>query len=196
MNINLGDLVPSRSRVIAIGLLVLALALCYLVLVHPIVAAYRDTARTIAELESRLARYQQIGSQLARHEADLARLRRTQPSGGYFLRSRGDALAAAELRDRVKLLIDSSGGELVSTRDLPVNQQGRFSSVGIQVQMNGNIGTVLAVLHALESRQPLVIVDNVSLRGVAESRYLRTEREAGRLSVSFDVSGFIRAEAS
>lgn len=189
------DLIPARSRVLAIGLLVVALALCYLVLVHPIVAAYRETARTIAELEASLVRYQQIGGQHSLHEADLARFQRAQPSGGYFLKSQTDALAAAELQDRVKRLINSSGGELVSTRDLPVSQQGRFWSVGIQVQMSGTVGTVLAVLYALESGRPLVIVDNVNLRGIAESRFRRTEPEVNRLSVSFDVSGFIRAEA-
>jgi general secretion pathway protein M len=189
------DLIPARSRVLAIGLLVVALALCYLVLVHPIVAAYRETARTIAELEANLVRYQQIGRQLSLHEADLARFQRAQPSGGYFLRSGTDALAAAELQDRVKRLVDSSGGELVSTRDLPVSQHGRFSSVGIQVQMSGSVGTVLLVLYALESGRPLVIVDNVNLRAIAESRFRRTEPEVNRLSASFDVSGFIQAEA-
>jgi len=182
------SLTQTQNRALAIGLLLVVLAVCYLVLVRPPIAAYRDGQQEIETLKERLLRYREIARQRSAHEKELEELKTRQPLQEYFLESGSDALAAAEMQDRVKSIIGESGGELASVRVLPVVRSGRFSSVSIQIQMTGTIPSVLLTFYALESAQPLLLVDEVYLQ---PKRLLRRRGALSeeQLDVRFTLTG-------
>jgi len=186
------SLTQTQGRALAIALLLLTLAVCYLLLIRPPLAAYRASQQEIEQLQERLLRYRAIAAQRTAHEKELEQLKLRQTAQDYFLKSETNALAAAEMQDYVKTIIGESGGELVSMRVFPVAAYGRFSSVSIRVQMTGNIETVLLVFHALESGQPFVVIDEVYV----QPQRRRTGRGGPieeRLDIRFKLSGFQKA---
>lgn len=187
---------PAESRALALGLLVLVLAGLYLLLVQPLVAAYRDNDERIGELALRQAHSQRLALEQPALEAEHARLLRSRPAGGYYLTSQSEALATAELQAYVKRLIESAGGGLVSIQPIAQSSADARRRVKAQVRMQGNIAAVRAVLHGLESGSPWLLVDEVDLmqgRAMGGRRVPGAET-AGPLEVSFNLTGFMRGE--
>jgi general secretion pathway protein M len=188
------SLTQMQERALAIGLLVIALVVCYFVLVQPPLSLYRSGERDIEQLQERLQRYRTIARQRTAHEKELEQLRLREAVQDYFLKSETDALAAAEMQEYVKSVIGESGGDLVSMRVLPVAHYGRFSSVSIRVEMTGNVETVLLAFYALESGQPLVVIDELYMQPERRRRRRGAPMEKS-LEIRFKLSGFRQARA-
>ncbi|MEO1751948.1 type II secretion system protein GspM [Thiofaba sp. EF100] len=189
---------PAESRALALVLLALVLAGLYVVLVQPLVAAYRDNRERIDELALRLAHSQRLAMEQPALEAEHARLLRSRPAGGYYLTSQSEALATAELQGYVKRLIESSGGGLVSIQLIPPSSADARRRIKAQVRMQGNMAVVRAVLHGLESGSPWLLVDDVDLMQgrVQGVRRTAATEGAGQLEVSFNLTGFMRGAGS
>ncbi|HZA29788.1 MAG TPA: type II secretion system protein GspM, partial [Gammaproteobacteria bacterium] len=102
---------PKQQQLLAIGLMVLLLAAVYLIVVQPIVSMHQDYDGRIGELHDRLAGYKKIAGSRGALQKEFDRIKKqvTATQAGY-LKSKTQALAGAELQDRVKRVIESGGG--------------------------------------------------------------------------------------
>lgn len=192
--------VDKRDRWLALGLLLAALALGYLVLVHPWwTVPMREVDAQIQELRQRELRVRmqlqqapQVAQRLQQAQRELA----TRPG---FLRETSAELASAGLVQRLESAVaTASPGNrscAISNRS-PLaadNRSDRFTRVAVQVRLRCGTPELAAVLHALESGTPALFIDNLN---VMAQRYQLSPGESGNgLDVAFELAGYLRPNA-
>ncbi|QNH14086.1 type II secretion system protein GspM [Xanthomonas sp. SI] len=192
--------VDKRDRWLALGLLLAALALAYLLLVHPWwTVPMREVEAQIQELRQRELRVRmqlqqapQVAQRLQQAQRDLA----ARPG---FLRETSAELASAGLVQRLESAVaTASPGNrscAISNRS-PLaadNRRDRFTRVAVQVRLRCGTPELAAVLHALESGTPALFVDNLN---VMAQRYQLSPGESGNgLDVAFELAGYLRPNA-
>jgi general secretion pathway protein M len=178
------------SRLMALSLLAALIGSFGLLVVQPLWLEYRNNGEAIRESSQLLARYQALAGDRSSLESQLNGLRERQAQEGYVLTGSTDALAAAELQDRVKSVIAESGGSVRSIQILPSADDGKFRRIAIRLQMTTTTAAFFDVAYALETTMPLLFLDNVDV----QSRVARVA--AGKpapepvLSVTLDLYGY------
>ncbi len=186
---------PFLGRSLAIILLLAAIGAIWSLMVEPTMTKYRLSAVTIVQSEALIERYQRIAKARQPLEKQLATLRRRGPSTGGYLEGASDTLAAAKLQNRVKGVVATSSGEIKSSQILPPSDDANHHAINIRVQLSADIASLQAILHALESENAFLFLDNVDVRRQrARRRRKNKPADDGRLTVRFDVSGYVRRE--
>ena len=152
------------SRALALVLLAAAVSGGYLLVVVPVLAAYRDTADAIEQAESLLQRQRALAAQRPLLIARIEEEKEQADAMAGYLQGPSDALAAAQLQDRLKAVVEAAGGELRSTRILPaeaVEASPGTRRTALQVQMVVTIDGLAEILYGLEAGQPYVLIDEL-----------------------------------
>jgi general secretion pathway protein M len=191
------------SRMLALTLLVAALLGSYVLVVVPLLTSYEENAEAIERAESLLQRQQALAAQQPQLVERLEEERAQAEAVSGYLDGPSDALAAAQLQDRVKEVVEASGGELRSTRILPaedVDASPGTRRTSLRVQLIVNIEGLAEILYGLEAGEPYVLIDELMVRTQRERRRRRRNEtqvadHEPLLDVSLELSGFVR-EAS
>lgn len=179
---------PRQSRAAAIALLLLAVVIVLGGFIIPVYLLHRHYDSYLETYSDVLARSQRVAATRAALEAKLAAVKAREPRKG-FLKNAGPALAASEVQDVAKNLIEGNGGKLVAVQILPHKDDGRFRQVVVNIQMSASTPVLRKILHALEGAQPYLFVDNLTVRANVSFGF-RPPTEAEILVVQMDVSGF------
>ena len=194
----LPELGTVRSRLLALGLAFLVLGSLARFGALPLWHKYERNAEALKEQKYQLERYRAVASRLDAYQARLDKLLTEDEVGQYALSQGSPALAAAELQEQVKALVEETGGKLTSVRVLPTKTDGAFQRITVNVRATMENEALQKVLHALEGATPYLQVDNL----VITSRQRRNARRARRrpraaslitsLEVTFDLAGLMR----
>ncbi len=152
-------------RVAALSLPFAVVGALYLFAVAPLLQSYERGQEELAHARDMLARTTAIAAQRDAVEAEVAALRRRQSESGLFVRGDSEALATAALQDHVSAAVAESGGSLRSLEGLSSESAQGMTRLSMQARLIGDIREVANLLHLLESRQPLLFVEELSLRG-------------------------------
>src|SRR4051812_40204951 len=159
----LGRLKPAQSRALAITLLVAAILLALAVLVAPIVMLHRHYDDAIASLADRLERYRRVAAQAPEFRKALDAMRE-RDGRRFFLKNTAPNLAGAELQEAVRAAIEGNGGRITTSQNAAPKDDGRFKQIGVNVQFFANTPNLQKILYAIETQQPYVMVENLTLR--------------------------------
>ncbi len=197
---------PGAHRLVALLVLVLVLASGYLAFERLWLARYQYYSGNLNTLQDQLHRYQRLLGARDQLADTLAAVRQDSSADGYYLNQAVPPLAATELQQRVSRAVQASGGSLSSSQILPAVEEQGFTRVAIRVQLTGDADTLQQTLHALESAQPMLFVDNVQVRSrTIRQRVAATRGPDGRplpasqryrtevqLIAQFDVAGYMQ----
>ncbi len=192
--------VVDRDRWLALGLLLLALALAYLLLLHTWwTVPMLETQGRIEILQQRELRQRmqlRQGPDVARRLQQVLAAVARRPG---FLVEGTTELATASLVQRLESVVaQASPGNrsCAITNRSPLADDNaakeRFRKVTVQVRLRCGTPELAAVLHALEAGTPQLFVDNLN---VLAQRYFFAPgqgAQAGGLDVSFDLYGYLR----
>ena len=169
------------SRTLAVVLLGVALLGGVRLVVAPLLAAWRDAAAEIEEAEFLLQRYRALAEQRRAMAERLAEQQELAASAAGYLQGPSDALAAAQLQDRVKTVVERAGGELRSTQILPatpVEVDAAIRRAALRVQFVVTIAGLAETLYELETGQPYLLIDELTVREQRTRRRRRDEPES------------------
>jgi general secretion pathway protein M len=187
------------SRMLAMGLLGGVLLAGYGLVLAPVIVAYQEVGQEIEESQLLLQRYRSLAGQRPELSARLADLERQAAKVGGYLKGPSDALAAAELQDYARAVIEGAGGSLRSTQILPVSAADSKVPVRratLRIQLGIDIKGLQKVLYQLETGQPYLFVDQLTVRQLRMRRRSKEPEQEPVLDVSFEVFGYVRgAEA-
>jgi len=190
-----------RDRWLALGLLLAALALAYLLFVHPWwTVPMQEAGARIAALQQRELRARMQLQQAPDIARQLAVAQQQAAGSPAFLQEPTTELATAGLVQRLETVVAQASpgnrGCAISNRsplDAAGAQQERFARVTVQVRLRCGNAELATVLHALESGTPRLFVDNLN---VLAQRYFflpgQNRTQDGGLDVSFDLYGYLR----
>lgn len=165
-------------RVLAVGLVVAALGFA-------VVAALLPTLRADA-MKQELAAVQE---QLAVEE----RLRKTPGATVKSIRREvlvpgaTDGIAGAELQRRLSEHARTSALTLRSTQIAAPKREANLTAVGVDASLIGTIDGVRSLLHAIETGDPLLFVEGLSIRSIATAP---GQQRAVTLDIKLKVRGY------
>ncbi|MGH6899267.1 MAG: type II secretion system protein GspM [Geminicoccaceae bacterium] len=184
------------SRLLALALLAAVPVLGYLFVVGPVIAAYRDAGEAIAQAQRLLHGYRERAEQRPQLAQLLAAEEARAGSVTGYLDAVDDALAAAELQVRLKGVVEAAGGELRSAQSLkvePVDAVDGVRRAGLKVRFSADVESLATILYDLETGEPYLFVDALSIREPRRQRRRRdAPEEAPQLDVMVDLYGYVR----
>lgn len=192
--------VIDRDRWLALGLLLLVVALAYLLLLHtwwtvPMLET-QGRIHTLQQRELRQRMQLRQGPDIVRRLQQVQAAEARRPG---FLAEATTELATASLVQRLESVVSqaSPGNRscaITNRSPLADDNAGkeRFRKVTVQVRLRCGTPELAGVLHALEAGTPRLFVDNLD---VLAQRYFFAPgqgAQAGGLDVSFDLYGYLR----
>ena len=194
-------LTPRRSKALALAILTLSALLILFTVFYPAWSLNRHYEERISEQQHQILLYQRLASQAERYQSEYSRLKRLRLSDRRYLQSETDSLAKAELQRRVKQVVSSGNGEILSTQVVHKGQQDGFSRVAIRVRMKITLQDSVTIFHKLENEKPYLFVDEVTIRSrpLARRRLPATAeilRALELLDIDFRLVGYMKSLGS
>jgi general secretion pathway protein M len=183
----------SRERLLAVGLLLFAIGLIYMLVLSPLLALRKEYAESVDELEFRLERYRKIAAERPLWSRRVEEIKQHGRVSEQYIAKETPALASADLQTLIKEIVTTSGGELISTQVVPEQQEEQLTRIAVRIRMNGSTRVLRDVLHAVETSQPILWVDNLNLRPIRMPMRPGSKAAPDRLSIDFEVVGYMRA---
>lgn len=185
------------SRGIAIGLLMVVLAMIYLLLVLPVHNRYLSNKQELEHYSSQIANYKAIANSRTKIEELLQTVQPRENALGYYLKGSTQALASAELQAYVRSIIEASKGSLVSTQPIVKGDREPERTVRVSVRMTGSIDSLQQVFYRIATGVPVLLTDDVMVRR-GKSSLPRSDKQEddGNLDVQFTITGFVRESVS
>jgi hypothetical protein len=184
----------AQSRALAVALAVVALvALVALVLV-PVVLAHLHYNRATADSADRLMRYRRIAAQAPEYRKALDAIR-ARDGRRFFLQNTAANLAGAELQELVKGAIESNGGRITTSQNPPPRDDAGMKQIVANVQFFATTPVLAKILYTIETEQPYLVIDNLSVRPLNAFRGFKPGAgQEPELNVQFDVVGWALPE--
>jgi general secretion pathway protein M len=195
---------PERERWYALGILVAATMLAYLVLVHPWwtvpMLQLQDRIDTLQQRELR-ARMELRQAPEVRQRLDAVQAQAARIPG--FMSEPSPELATAALVQRLETAVaEASPGNrscaIVTRSPIVEPRQQRFPRAIVNVRLQCGSPELAAVLYSLENGSPRLFVDNLNIlmyRTYLPMRPGGTTGESAGLDATFDLYGYLRPQA-
>lgn len=178
-----------KRRQAALGLLGGAILAAVAVVALPLVLAHRHYDEALEDIDRRLARYERLAAArpLLREKLEAVR---ALGSRKYFLKASAASLSAAEIQERVRQFVEGNGGRLISVQVAQPRDDGRFRQVTVTVQANANIAAMRKFLHAIETAEPYLFVESLTVRAQVPPGFKPAPGFEPEMFIQLDVSGF------
>jgi hypothetical protein len=179
-----------RQGIYSLGILFLVILAFYTVLIQPAISARSKNTERIEDLMFQSSKFTLSSQRSDLLKDEIANLKKQNPNKNNFLESKAPAIVAADLQKKIKALVDSSGGNLVSTHALTDGKEGLFSKITVKVHMRTDMNALRDVFYQIAINEPLLFTENILIqKSRASSR--RKQRVNSQIEVRFDVSGYM-----
>jgi len=182
-------LTKKQRQLLALAILALVVVMIITLTIAPLWAVNRHYQDTIDGLGKRLNILQRTVSSNNDLQSQHEQLKRSLASNRHYLKSTSEALAAANLQAFVKRIAVSKGMEVLSTQILPASEEAGFTRVALKVRTRGMLDNTVQVFHTLETGQPYLFLDNITVRRT--SRRSKSTTTGQMLNVDFDLIGYM-----
>lgn len=190
--------VSRGQQLAALALLILLLGGFAYLLISQWTARYCFYQEHLQQQQGRLAQLERMASSREPIQQMITNIQQDRNAVAQYLPQATPSIAAAELQQRVKTVIESTGGALRSIQPLPPTEEGRIVKIAVSVNLAGNMEGLQKILHELESQTPLLFIDNLEVIAREERPRLTNGRMANytriQLSIQLEVSGYLRKE--
>lgn len=157
------SMTPQQSRMLALSLLLALVALIIASIAVPVFWLHRHYDQPIEQQLDLLARYSRIGATAPGLTKQLEALK-AKGARGFFLKNSVPALAASEVQEMVKGVIENNGGKIATMQIPEYKDDGNYRRVTVNIQMNAKISAAQKIFYALETQRPYLFLDNISIR--------------------------------
>lgn len=190
----LSRLTPAQARALALGLLVAAVVLVLGVVLAPVLMLHRHYDDAIESWTSRLETYRRVAAQAPELRLALDAMR-SKDGRRFFLRNTAPNLAGAELQELVKSAIEGGGGRITTSQSPAPREDGGFRQIVASVQFFATVPNLQRILHAIETREPYLAVENVTIRPTNAFRGFKPAAgQEPEVNVQLDVAAWAMPE--
>jgi general secretion pathway protein M len=198
---NLRPMKPLESRVAAIGLLVLVIALAYFLLLHWwFVAPLRDIDSQMDDLRDTQSRFAAAIAEKPLLQRRLADLGRNSVDSSTFLPENDPNAAAAGLMQRVvdDAAAQSQQGSCEVSQKMPVANPAAtpgdpYRKVVVSISLHCDMQPLIGLLYTLEKSKPYLFVQDFS---VYRNPLIAMQKTGvAPLEVQFTLAGYVHAKA-
>ena len=164
------------------------------VLLLPVLLLHRHYDDAIADTTDRVERMRRVAAQAPELRRALDAMK-ARDGRRFFLKNTAPNLAGAELQEMVKATVENNGGRITTSQNTSPREDGRFKQIGVNVQFFATTPALQKILATLETQQPYLVVDNITVRPLNAFRGFKPAAGAEpEVNVQLDVVGFAYAE--
>ena len=191
------------GRCLALAMLVAVLGIGYLVVAIPVLDLYSQREAALERQRMLEPRLRAAAESVPALRARLAELQASASNRKIILDGNTDAIASANLQSLVEELATSAGVSVASTEGLAPDNRGPYRRIGLRIAINGEYDNLLALLAAIETATPPLVLDNLQIRARLQPQLMLLPQGAPRpatppanlrLDAGFEVYGFRRNE--
>jgi hypothetical protein len=194
MNAAIARLPAKQQRALAIALFAVAAVVALSLLLLPVVLLHRHYDNAIASITDRLDTYRRVAAQAPEYRRALDAMRE-KDARRFFLKNTAANLAGAELQEIVRAAVEGNGGRITISQNQAPKDDGRYRQIGLNVQFFATTPNLQKILYALETQQPYLVVENLTLRPLNAFRGFRPAAgQEPEINVQLDVAAFDFAE--
>ncbi|MBL6940381.1 MAG: hypothetical protein ISS15_15620 [Alphaproteobacteria bacterium] len=153
-----------RNRLLALGILLLAVAAAWLLVIEPIAGALEAQDEEIAQSQRVLAAYERRVALRPVIEAKLAAMRLQQTASAGRVEGASAELAAATIQKGMKALIEGQAGQVHSAQNLPPVAADGFQRIDIQYDATIPMTRLKETVYRIETGTPYLFLDGIDLR--------------------------------
>lgn len=187
----------TQERWLAVGLLFSIIVIFCAVIFIPWHDTLNERLEQIDEQVYRIQRYERVISSRDEVLSKVEQGREKINALGYFYTQDTYSLASAELQKRIKDIAEAAGGEISSTQVLPHKEQDELVHIAVKVRLVGDMEMLRSLLFEIQGEKPLMSIEDITIipqRG-RRNRRTREIEETGRLTITLDVSSFMRKKS-
>jgi general secretion pathway protein M len=178
-----------RGQVVALGVTAGLALLIWLAVVSPLIGWYQARDSALAQKRTLAAHMQAVEQQLPGLRRAVAQLGADDGTARMLLAGASDAIAGANLQSALQALAAQAGTSLDSIGMQPAKSLHALRLVTAQVTLTARWTMLIAFLRAVETAQPRMIVDSISLNTAS----IPGSGQPSTLQATLSVTGF-RAE--
>lgn len=178
-----------RRRGLAVGLLAISVLVLGMLVFLPLWAAHRHYDAALDDLGQRLERYERLGEARPTLERKLEAVKGLG-SRKLFLKATAPSLAAAEIQEQVRRIIEAGGARVTSVQVAQPREEGGYRQFGVSAQFSANAGALRRVLLGVDSSEPYLFVDTLSIRSQVPPNFKAPPGFEPEMYVQLDVVGF------
>ncbi len=180
---------PRSRRVFALALLAAVSVAAVAVIALPVYFVRAHFDNEIARMQRQLTAFSALNRQRPQivQAVDLLKSRDARK---YFLRGASPALASAELQEATKSAVENNGGRVLSTQALSGSDESGYRRVGAMFQINSNIQNLRRILYALETKEPYLFVDALSVRAQVSASYKPSPGVEPDMFIQFEIFAY------
>jgi general secretion pathway protein M len=161
-------LIGRRGQALAAAIGILVLALAWFTAVDPAVSWFNDRNLLLERRQALLHRMQEVA-------ATLPALRASSPNkpdqddaaGTTMLPGASDAVAAADLQERVQQMAGAAGASVTAVETLPATVAGEWHRVSLRISLTAPWPVLMDLLRAIEQSPTGILIDDVHFHSVA-----------------------------
>lgn len=152
------------SRIAAFGILGLIVCLAVAGIVLPVLAKHSALDTEIRRSTDAISRYMAEVDQLKALKAQQDAHGPTAVGEGSLMQGTSEAVAAAQIQQRIKAAFERHGQTLERVQFLPPRQEGLVRKVTLRFTARAPLEAVQAALHELETDKPFLVVELMEAR--------------------------------
>jgi general secretion pathway protein M len=180
---------PEKRRKAAIGFLAAAIVTAVAAIALPLWLSHMHYDEALDDIDRRLVRYERLAAARPALQQKLEAVR-ALGSRKYFLKASAASLSAAEIQERVRQFVEGQGGRLISVQVAQPKEEGSFRQVTVTVQANANVAAMRKILHAVETGEPYLFVDSMTIRSQVPPGFKPAPGFEPEMFIQLDISGY------
>jgi general secretion pathway protein M len=174
------------GQALALAIPLLAAALLWLAVLSPLLSWYEERDAWLAQQREIAAHMAALGQEIPALRQAVTTADQLAAGDQVLVSGNTDAIAGANLQSALQNLATQAGTSLGSTDALPVQPVGALRRIGLQVSVTATWPQLIALLEAIDTAQPRMIVDVLSITSMEQPG----AAQDAPLQVSFSVTGF------
>lgn len=189
-------LTPPQSRLAAAGILLAVLGSLGAAIAIPVWWLHKHYDTYLEDYSDRLTRYRRVAALRPAVEEAIAGVEE-RASRKFYLKSASPTLAAAELQGLVTRIMETNKGRIISSQIQSTNETAKDDAkskgpakVTILVQMNASMVPLQLILHAVESAEPYLFIDQFTVRAHHGRGYKPVPGIQPEFAVQMTISGY------
>lgn len=187
-------LTPVQSRIAAVLLLLTVVLVLVAAIAFPTWWLHERYNQAIDDFSDRLQRYQRVAALRPDIEVTIKDVEKRN-SHRHYLQAASSTLATAELQRLVTQLVEKHKGRVASSQVLPIKEEAKKSpatKISVSVQLNASAVPLQLILHALESNEPYLFVDQFTVRASHGRNYKVVPGTQPEFVVQITVSAYLQ----
>lgn len=187
---------PHLRRAVAVGLLLLTVAVVATAIALPTWRLHARYDQFLEDYSDRLQRYQRVAALRADIDAAITDVAKAN-GRKHYLSGASPTLAGAELQSLVTRIIETHNGKIASSQVLASNEQTKIAGVEritLQVQMAAATTPLQLILHAIETHQPTLFIDRLTVTSSFGRGYQPQPGIQPEFQIHLTITGYAQVE--